>query len=313
MAVFSLKKFGRQDGIGLDWGIQSLKWVKLQPLVAGRSRLVFLDSWDLPQSEGEILPALKKFVANNKLEGTPTAIGLKDESLHIRRVELPRMPEEDLKEAVRWQLRDIAEGSMDDYAVHYSVLKEESHAEVTRLTLLGYAIKKIVPSRQKTLLQQAGLKPFFIEPTPVALAASLERIYSTTEHEWLSCVDIGRQTAYFIVIHNGRLEYVQALGGVAQTQANSQEKEYQAKLAMEIQRAMDSFSITHRTEKIDKIFIGGGGADVSGLSESLTTNLGIPCEIFNPLQGIEGTEAFPLALQKPFLFGPAVGLAFLKP
>lgn len=306
--------FKPKEIIGLDWGAKELKWAKVSAQTAtGRTRLLILESLSVPEDEKELPAVLKKFVGAKKWWGLPAAVGLKDESLHIRRLELPRMPEEDLKEAVRWQMRDVAEGSMDDYMIQYSIMKEDAQAEVTRLTLLGYAVKKSVLANRSLLLKQAGLKPFFMEPAPVALAATLERVYPPTEREWVGCVDIGWQQATFLVIQNGRLHFVQAMGGVALSQTPTDDPQYPPKLAMEIQRAIDSFSIAHKNEKIDRIFLSGSGAGIPQLTDSLSTNLGINTVVMNPLQGLEGLGEFPEAAAKPYLYSIAVAMALVKP
>lgn len=305
--------FKSKEIVGLDWGTKELKWAKIstQPST-GRLRLLTLETLAVPEDEKELHPLLKKFVTEKKWRGAPAAVGMKDESLYIRRLELPRMPEEDLKEAVRWQMRDVAEGSMDDYMIQYSIMKEEAQADVTRLTLLGYAVKKSVLANRSLLLKQAGLKPFFMEPTPVALAASLERVYPAAEAQWVGCVDIGWQQAAFLVIQDGRLHFVQPLAGVALSHLPADDPQYPPKLAMEIQRAIDSFSIAHKNEKIDRIFLAGGGAGISQLPDSLSTNLGIPTAVMNPLQGVEGANEFPEAAAKPYLYGIAVAMALVK-
>jgi len=73
------------------------------------------------------------------------------------------------------------------------------------------------------------------------------------------------------------------------------------KLGLEIQHAIDAFSISHQIEKIEKLFLTGGGAASENLSATLSKNLGIVTELFNPFQGIEQTNEFALATEKPYL------------
>ncbi|MBI5300120.1 MAG: pilus assembly protein PilM [Deltaproteobacteria bacterium] len=308
-----LKKFQRQDTIGLDWGLEDLKWLKLQTLSSGHRKICYLDYLPLPSDEKEASAVLKDYVLKKGLTGTPTAVSFQEEGLAIRRLELPRMPPDDLQEAVRWQMRDIAEGSMDDYLVRYSLLEETTTPEMVRLTLLGYAIKRSAIQHQTILLQKAGLKPFFLEPTPVSLAFAVEKTCPSAEHEWTACVDVGRKRAYFLAIGNGKLHFVRFLSGVALEQMGETSEDYATKLAVEIQHAVDAFSIAYQVEKIKKIFLAGGGAGIEKLPDFLTKNLGIFTEVLNPLAGLEGTKGFKLGLEKPYLFGPALGLAFLKP
>lgn len=301
-----LKNFGRKDSLGLDLGRGELKFARLTSTAPDRHKLVFLQS--LPATEN-----LKEFVVKQGLVDMPTAVAFQDETLHIRKLELPKMPPEDLKEAVRWQMRDVAESSMDDYTVSYSVLKEQVQTEITRLTLLGYAVKKTALQETELLLQKAGLKPFFMEPVPVSLAHSVERIAPSLENEWTGIVDIGVKKTYFAAIGNSRLQFVRYMTGVSMEQTMELKEGYPTKLALEIQHTIDAFSIACQVERLEKIFLAGGGASMGNLSSFLTQNIGIATEVLNPFQGIELAAPFALAQQKPYLFGAALSMAFLKP
>ncbi len=299
--------------MGMDWGIKEWKWAKVQTIGPGRHRLVFLDSLSLTEGGAQLVTNLKEYVLKNHLGGTPAAVCIQDDSLHIRKLELPRMPMEDLREAVRWQMRDIAEESMDDYIVRYSILEEIVQPEIVRLNLLGYAVKKIVVQQYLRILEKIGLRPFFVEPAPVSLAYTMERIFPSGENEWAACIDIGWRHAYFLAIGNGKLHFIKPLAGVSLEQAQVLQENFSEKLGLEIQHAIDAFSISHQIEKIEKLFLTGGGAASENLSATLSKNLGIVTELFNPFQGIEQTNEFALATEKPYLFGAALGLAFLKP
>ena len=313
MQIPILKNLGRKNSVGIDLGGGAFKFARLATTAPDRHKLVFLDSFEVPKDSDQLPQLLKEFVSRHKLADMPAAVSFQDETLHIRKLELPKMPAEDLKEAVRWQMRDIAEGSMDDYVVSHSTVREQASADVTRLTLLGYAVKKPAMRETELLLQKAGLKPFFMEPTPVSLAHSVERVSPSPENTWTGCVDIGMKKSYFIAIGFGRLQFVRYMSGISLAQAQELKENYPAKLAVEIQHAIDAFSIACHVERLEKIILAGGGASLDGLSPFLSQNIGITTEVLNPFQGIEGTAPFLSAQQKPYLFGPALALALIKP
>lgn len=301
-----------QEILGLDWGSKEIKWVRVKKMAPGRYRAQAIDILAQPSPEAKPLEILKKFVAEKQLTGKTAAVSFHDESLHIRRLELPRMPEEDLKEAIKWQMRDIVEGSTDDYAISYSTLHEEIQTEIPKLILLGFAAKKKAIENQRLLLQNIGLKPFFMEPTPVSLAFALERLYPTAEGEWIGAVDIGWSQATFFVLGEGKLHFVRQLGGISAQQIQELGADFPAKFSLSLQQALDAFTVAHKIERIDKLFLAGGGAGCPNLAGSLSKNLGLMTEIFNPLEGIEGTRSFDVAVQRPYLFGTALGLALIK-
>lgn len=301
--------FGKRENIALDWGSETLKWAKIEKIPPNRLRLAYLDAVSIPSVE-ELANTLKEYVLQKGLKGMGVAMSFYDESCTIRRMELPEMPEEDLKEGVRWQMRDIAEGSIDDYITSYSVLNKRSDVQSVQLTLLGYAIKRGIVEEYQSLLESAGLKPYFMEPSPVGLAAVVDRIYPTQQEGWIGGIDLGSSHSTFFVIGNRKLHYVQPM---TRTKADEAELPPEAitALTLEIQQAMDTFTVSYRVDKLDCLILSGGGANHQALTHSLSKNLGIPTEILNPFHNIEQASAFELANEKPQLFGGAVGLALL--
>lgn len=307
------EKIVRHGCLGVDWGGETIKWIRLVPAGPRQYALAFAEVLPQPKNEPDLAATLKDFIKDHGLGGMPVAVSFQDESLHVRRMEFPRMPDDDLKEAIRWELRDIAEGSMELYDVRYSVLEEIQKPESVRWVLLAYAVKQAALERQTQLLLKAGLKPFFLEPTPVSLAYAVERTYHVADQEWVGCVDIGQKESFFITLMGGKLYFVRPLSGISQEEAAGLKAGFPTKLALELERALDAFSLAHHVEKIEKIVLAGGGAHDNDLPASLSKNLGVPTEILNPFRGIQEVHSFPSAVQTPYLFGPALGMAFLKP
>ncbi|MBI4223516.1 MAG: pilus assembly protein PilM, partial [Deltaproteobacteria bacterium] len=295
----------KQPTLGLDWGFKTWKWVRLQKTAEDHPAIDFADCLTVPEEERERIPVLKKYILEKRLEGAPTAVAFLDEDLHIRQLELPKMPKEDLREAIRWQMRDIAEESLENYAVRYSILNEKVLTDIVRLVLLGFAIKTDLIEKKKAFLERIGLRPFFLEPVPVAMAAMVEDLSPTRDTGWAGCVDLGLRHPYFVVLGNGRLFFVRSLPGLANVKLD--DPEYPAKLSIELQHALDAFFIAHSKEKIEKIFLAGGGSRQPNLPQQVSQNIAIPTEILNPFQKLEWKG------EDPFLFGPALACARLNP
>ncbi len=69
----------------------------------------------------------------------------------------------------------------------------------------------------------------------------------------------------------------------------------------------------HQREKIEKILISGGGANLKGLKEFLNLKLKIPVEIGNPLLNLSFLKPPPLNFEQIVSFSTAIGLAMRKP
>ncbi|MBI4223688.1 MAG: hypothetical protein HY609_02040, partial [Deltaproteobacteria bacterium] len=87
----------KQPTLGLDWGFKTWKWVRLKKNPEDHPAIDFADCLTVPEEERERIPVLKKYILEKKLEGAPTAVAFLDEELHIRQLELPKMPKEDLR------------------------------------------------------------------------------------------------------------------------------------------------------------------------------------------------------------------------
>jgi type IV pilus assembly protein PilM len=85
-------------------------------------------------------------------------------------------------------------------------------------------------------------------------------------------------------------------------------------LSLEVQRTFDYFASTAESERIGKIVLAGGCAQLPGLSDYLSSNWGIPVELTKPFQRIEIDPGY---ADEVHAAGPslavAVGLAMRRP
>jgi len=85
-------------------------------------------------------------------------------------------------------------------------------------------------------------------------------------------------------------------------------------LSLEIQRTFDYFASTAESERIGKIVLAGGCAQLPGLGDYLSSNWGIPVELTKPFQRIDVDPAYAddVSAAGPAL-AVAVGLALRRP
>lgn len=336
-----LKRFGGQDVTGIDIGNYGIKMVRL-----GRRAGIVDDTvsqwfYPGPLSENQV-HSFREFLVERKLSGASVACNIEDDSMKIRRLDLPKMPEFDLKEAIRWQMRDVVEGPVDDYVVRHSTLEEFSRGETTRLSLVVYAIKKAAVYRMLRLLRQLSLRPVAIEPTVVSLLAAFDQLHGWRKEEFYGLVDLGYTKAHFIAIGGGKLYFSRPLtgvsgeawkgalekelnlsprdsedlhryllrGGLSETRFAEIEKQAEAlfpgihtQVALEIQRSINAFSLMFHKDKIHRLFLCGGCSLLPGLKDSLSKTLAIPTQMLDP------AAKFQMSSSDAHLYGVALGLA----
>lgn len=300
----------KKSVIGLDIGSKVTKIVQLT--YTGKDRPSLANC-------GMILSGLldegfsgnvKSYLREHKLVNAMVAGSLDDPSMKIRKMDLPKMPDADMIEAIKWNLRDIIDGNVDDYSVSFSRIKEEEGTEGGKLELMAYAIKKEAVENCLSTIQGLGLHPFFIEPAAVSLSSTLERCVGDDE-SYIAGVNVGYKMSLFYVIGKGVFVFSRPLAGI---NLESQEKGegFNQKVAIEIQKSIDTFKVNFRMEEIRSLYLSGGGALIPDLSDYLTKNLAIETRVLNPFATLAGTENLPEEV-KPELFAQAVGLAYLQP
>lgn len=272
--------------LGLDIGSRAIKVVKAIHRIGEKPRVDLCLHHVYDSSTGSLFQELHQFVVKNKLGGLPTAASIDDPSLKIRRVELPKMADTDLREAVRWGLRDVVEGNVTDYVVRHSTI--EATIDNRHNAYVGYAIKKKVVRDFSLFLQKAGLRCQLIEPMAVTQAASLESCCPSGDN-FIAAINIGASHTLMTLVGNGQFYFSRPLPQIAY-KINADVDNFNARLAAEIQNTLDSFAVTFHVENIRQLMLTGVGSTIPGLAGYLSTNLGIPTSLLDPFAGFTFSE-----------------------
>lgn len=330
-----LEKFRQREIVGLDMGHVEARFVRMQ---AGQT----VSRWTYPGSLLEEAVNFREFLKANRLRGISVAVNIEDPSLKIHKIDLPKMPEYDLNEAVRWQMRDVVEGPIEEFVVRRSLIEEYRSGDTAHLSMIAYAVQKKAVRGLISFLRGFGLNPLVVEPQAVSLAAALERIHGFQPGEYYGLIDIGETRSVFLAAGEGRLLFSRPLPGVSGRELTTfirkelevghrkaedikgalvgapgvpeissplREKAeavlagFHTRVAIEGQRSVDAFALMFRREKVNKLFLAGGGARLSGLEVYLAANLGIPTSVLNP------SEVLKMPPESAHLCNVAVGLA----
>lgn len=275
----------KREVVGIDLGASGAKFVVSRP---DGPAAFFFPGVLLSHPEQEIA-AGRDFLKAHGLQGASVACNIDDPSMKIRRIDLPKMPDYDLREAVRWQLRDVAEGSLDTYVVRYSILEEYLAGETKRLSLVAYAIKREAVARRIELLKKLSLNPVLIEPNAVSLLAAFDRVHGWEAGKAYALIDLGESRSLFTVMGEGKLFFSRPLG-LAMGTAGAEPSAFYSALGVEVQRSLDAYSLMFHREKVDHLYVTGGRAGLPEMTDYLTKNLGVPSGVFDPFTGKEGKE-----------------------
>lgn len=305
--MFGLKR--KKSILGIDIGSKATKIVEIAFNGTSKPTLERCEVIPTGTMDEEFEGNIKAYLKQHKIGNALAASSIDDASLKIRKMELPVMPELDLLEAIRWNMRDVVEGNIDDFTVSFSKIAEMDDGDSKKMELIAYAINKNAVSDYQIKIQSLGLQPYFIEPAAVTLASTLERCHGGDEG-YIAGVHIGYHQSLFYVVGKGIFVFSRPLMGIDLEAHEKEPNNFNQKLAIEIQKSIDTFKVNFKMEEIKAMYMSGGGALLSDIGDYLKTNMGVETGVLNPFQTLSNTELF--GNISPPLFVQAVALAYLQ-
>jgi len=336
------------DVFGLDIGSSTVKVVQLSG--SGKSyRLSALGITSLGPdviTEGAIkdppavVDAIKDAVAKAGIKTTDTAIAIAGRELIIKKVQIPEVPDKELRGAIQLEAEHHIPFSIDEVFLDYQVVGHHDR----NLDLILVAVKKSKVIEYVGVVEEAGLNPLIVDVDGFALGNQFELNHPGEDAEAVALIDIGASTMKTNVVRGAATIFARDIpfGGHRYTEAIaehlriSRDRAEDAKLgrasdvawetlapaleavsrelSLEVQRTFDYFASTAESERIAKIVLAGGCAQLPGLDDYLSSSWGIPVELARPFERIDVPREYAdaIAAAGPAL-AVAVGLGLRRP
>lgn len=301
------KFFESKDSLGCDFGASGMKFVCLTRGNDGLA-LKSLGMIDADAIGGGEVPMrrVQAYLSEHGLAGCRSAINIEDKTLRIRRMDLPEMPDGDMKIAIKWNFREFVDGGIEKYAVNYSKL-ETLNDNGGKRSIIAYAVSSESIEQLSKISKQVGLKLVSVEPNATALLSAFDLNVTWEAGKKYAMADLGSRTANFTVMGDGCLLFSRPLSGII-VKHDVAGGTFLGQLAVEMQRSIDAFCLMYGVDKVDKIYMAGGGSLIEGITEHLSKTLGIETVLFNPFSRIN-TSLSGGNISNPQLYAVAVGLA----
>lgn len=326
--------------IGVDIGSYSVKLVAFN----GRPGAYSLKSaacFRLPSEHGRTKPMepglLSEFVRSQKAAGRRAAALFTGHSLIFKHLHLPQMPERDLKEAVKWEIRKEISIAPEDLVSDYVLAGQ---GKDNTLSIIAFAAVKNEIESEMRLFREAGVDLWALDAAPTALLSAFD-----LNNEWepgvnYGMLDIGEAKSTFAILRNRALSFVReiTIGGKDVTASLAQSlkigrdeaEEMKVKsgltgdsaaikaltaplerLSTELQRSIDYYQAQFREGGVSRLFLSGGTARMTGIEGLITNLIGIQSYADDPLRKVKipgGIDAQAIGAIAPCL-SIAAGLA----
>jgi len=322
--VFGKRK---KQVVGCDVGSSSIKIVELKPIKNDEYQLMHAAIANLsPEAivDGAIMDsslvveALSRLVADNNVRNPNFGGSLSGHSVIIKKIQLPSMTDAELAESIQWEAEQYIPFDINDVNLDYVVL--DSGAGDTMDVLL-VAVKKDRIADYTSVIVQAGKDPVLVDVDVFALQNAFEANY-VTEGEAVALVNIGASVMNINVLHQGQSIFWRdvAFGGNQYTEAIQRElnlpredaerlklgervgdhslqqvmgvlNSVSEDLAAELQKTVDFFVATSSVDRLDRLVLAGGSAQVLNLDEVLKERFQVEVEVLNPFRNIRYSES----------------------
>ena len=241
-----------------------------------------------------LVEALRAGLRSAGIRRGRAVVGIGGRTALVRTLTLPPMPEDELKNAVRWEAERHLPLRIDETVLDAQVVREVTEDGQRRVEVLMAA----VPERDALLYYQvahdAGLDIAAIEVSSLALARTLNDATGLA-----AAVDIGADATEIVIAHGALPPVCRSLpiGGDHLLQAAAAGPESEPGPASGLQdllegltRSIDYFQAQARQERVERVVVTGDGVDGLGLAQILATELGVPVAVGDPLARLTVTQ-----------------------
>jgi type IV pilus assembly protein PilM len=240
--------------VGLDIGTSGIRAVQLtRHRKTGAAEISRAASVELPRGavhHGSIADpkavtkALKELWKRGRFSTRRVAIGLADSGVMTRQIELPWMPPEDFRTALRYQLGDALPVDLSSVELDYHLLAEvertDDHGQPADLNrILVVAANSDAITTEANVVRKAGLRPVLVDSSAFALirAACQGRLPEGPETHALA--DLGAEQLTVVIHQSGQPRFIRTianLGGDTATLAVAERLDVPADEAERIKR-----------------------------------------------------------------------------
>jgi type IV pilus assembly protein PilM len=326
------------ETIGLDIGSHSIKLVGLKMTSKGPF-LTRVGMKEIPpgtdkEDVDKLSQILKALFKEAGLETKKVRLTVSGSGVQIKRISIPSFPKAELKEAVRWEIKDHLPFPVETAQIDFHILNEYVEDNVKKLDLITVACPKHLVDQTLSIAERAGLQPIHLDVAPFALWNTLSAWDRIKKEETVALIDMGAEKTGIYIFKDGILQFsrevtpagaditravMEGIGssGEAQPIYERSEKIKQEigipsepsqegmsdnsaslskisflvrpvleRLAAEIGRSLDYYRSQFNEERIDRILLTGGGANLKNIVSYLGKELRLPIEHFNPLRKI---------------------------
>lgn len=322
--MFLFKK--KKEVIGIDVGSSSVKLVQLKD-IKGSYQLLNAGIFALPpeaivdnslMDSSSIAATIKNLVSSLGIKVKDVACSISGNSVIIRKIVLPAMPQEELEDQISWEAEQYIPFDINDVNMDFQILSPDSN-DPSKMNVLLVASKKDIINDYVSVFSEAGLHLSVVDVDSFSVQNAFEINHDAVPNAIIALINIGASVMNINVIKDGITLFTRdvQMGGNLYTEEiqkqlgmSGQNAESGKKLAnetnnrplldvlvkvnetiiQEIRRSLDFYNSTASDERITGVYVSGGGSKVYKLIEMISEKTGLPVDMINPFAKLKYNE-----------------------
>lgn len=198
--------------LGVDIGAHSIKIIKLNKTSKG----VIIDKIgfaELPINNGEGIneetksDIIRNLLNNNKIKDNYAVSMISGREVTIRYVSLPKMPQEELKEAVMWEAKKQLSYPIEEATLDFIVVDEAAEHQTNNYLLMLVAAPRNIINEHLQIFKKAGLYLAAIDINSMALLSYFDLNYEWEKDKRIAIIDFGAGKTNISVVKNKTLRF----------------------------------------------------------------------------------------------------------
>jgi type IV pilus assembly protein PilM len=204
--------FGSKNPVGVDIGSHTVKVCQLKRVGTGfeLEKFAAMEIFpggerpaDAQEAQAAKIEALKRALAAAGIKARHAVSAVSGESIIVRYLQLPDMPEDELKKALQWEAEEYIPFRLSEVNLDSVILGRVNDGDHAKMDVLLVSAKKDLVENHLAILRGAGLEPRIVDVDSFAFLNCFEFNHQPAAEECVALVNIGADITSINIYCNG--------------------------------------------------------------------------------------------------------------
>ncbi len=167
------------------------------------------------------IDALKRALEHGQIRARQSVSAVCGESIIVRYLQLPRMPEDELKKALQWEAEEYIPFRLNEVNIDSMILGMQEEGDNSKMDVLLVSVKKDMIEDHVSIIRAAGLEPRIVDVDSFAFLNCFELNHNPAPDDCLALVNVGGSLSSINIFGHGRTRFSRdvPIGGDTITQS----------------------------------------------------------------------------------------------